>query len=130
MARDNLRLLAQIIAGLKKHRKLEFDTFARWSAVLEAMTRNQLLVAGAAYVHERDHTTSSPNGGAFWLSFTSAMRGRGFEEAELKLHCAALAVYGLLSADPAWNGLYYEPTSWLRELGLLADLSGVEASQT
>lgn len=125
-ARDNLRLLAQIIAGLKKHRALEFDSFARWSRILEEMTRDQLLVAGAAFVHDRAGLAPPPNEGSttFWPSFVSAMRQRGFDESELRLHCAALAVHGLLNAASGWGGLVYEPTPWLRELGLLSNIAG------
>lgn len=37
-ARENLRLLAQVIAGLKKNRALESDRFRRWASILEDMT--------------------------------------------------------------------------------------------
>lgn len=126
-ARDNLRLLAQIIAGLKKHRSLQLDSFARWSRILEEMTRDQLLVAGAAFVHDRDRLAPQPPDEetiTFWPSFIAEMKQRGFEEPELRLHCAGLAVHGLLSAASGWGGLVYEPTSWLRELGLLSDIAG------
>ena len=48
-ARRNLRLMSQVVVGLKQHRLFEFDNFQRWANVLETLTRNEILVLGAAY---------------------------------------------------------------------------------
>ncbi|MBB3592708.1 hypothetical protein FHX08_003052 [Rhizobium sp. BK529] len=48
-AHENLRLLAQVIAGLKKNKALTADTFMRWAGVLEQMTRDELVTIGIAY---------------------------------------------------------------------------------
>jgi len=45
-ARRNLRLMAQVIAGLKRNRAFEFDNFQRWATVLETLTRDEILVLG------------------------------------------------------------------------------------
>ena len=129
-ARDNLRLLAQIIAGLKKHRSLSFDRFARWSRVVEEMTRDQLLVAGAAVMHDQGKLSSpaSDNSKPFWSGFVSLMQGRGFEERELRLICAGLAVHGLLRFVSGFDDGFYEPTPWLRELGELSDIEAMAAN--
>src|SRR5258708_37330281 len=47
-ARENLRLLAQVIAGLKKNKALEPDKFRKWANILEQLTRDELMVIGKA----------------------------------------------------------------------------------
>jgi hypothetical protein len=47
-ARENLRLLAQVIAGLKRNKALEANQFRRWANILEQLTRDELLVIGKA----------------------------------------------------------------------------------
>jgi hypothetical protein len=49
-ARENLMLLAQVIAGLKKGNKiLEPDKFRKWCGILEQLTQDELNVIGTAY---------------------------------------------------------------------------------
>jgi len=42
-ARENLHLLAQVIAGLKKNKALEGDKFRKWCSMLEHLTRDELI---------------------------------------------------------------------------------------
>ncbi len=126
IARDNLRLLAQIIAGLKKNRALQADNFARWSGILENLDRDQLLVVGAAYVFDRD-TKLPPlydDERNFWGPFLGHMEPRGFSRSELEMVCASLAQAGLFLGASAWGGMAYDVTERLRKLGKLANLEG------
>ena len=52
-ARENLRLLAQVIAGLKRKKALEPDKFRKWANILEQLTRDELMVIGKAIAIRR-----------------------------------------------------------------------------
>ena len=56
-ARQNLSLLAAVIAGLKKNRTLIFDKFRDCANVLETLTRDEILYLGYFYRHQK----SNPN---------------------------------------------------------------------
>jgi hypothetical protein len=45
-ARQNLKLLAQVIFGLKRNRTFEFDKFQACANVLETLTRDEILFLG------------------------------------------------------------------------------------
>lgn len=49
-ARQNLRLLAQVIVGLKKKQLFSCDEFQRWARILEDLTRDEILLLGTAYL--------------------------------------------------------------------------------
>jgi len=55
-ARENLRLLAQVIVGLKKNKALEPDKFRKWANILEQLTRDELMVIGKAVSIKRKMT--------------------------------------------------------------------------
>jgi hypothetical protein len=69
-ARDNLKLLAQVIAGLKKNKALQPDKFRKWAGVLEPLTRDELIVLGTAYRLIKEDPTLDHD--SFWKAF----RGR------------------------------------------------------
>src|ERR1700730_1287808 len=74
-ARENLRLLAQVIAGLKKNKALEPDKFRKWANILEQLTRDELMVIGKAIAIGRElgaarvHLTP----GDFWKRLKSEL---------------------------------------------------------
>jgi hypothetical protein len=72
-ARENLILLAQIIAGMKKHRALDPDRFLRWSKIVEGLTRDELLVIGFAYRTNKEVVGLERAGEAF----NSILRQKG-----------------------------------------------------
>jgi 3',5'-cyclic AMP phosphodiesterase CpdA len=43
-ARRNLRMMSQVIVGLKRHRLFEFNNFQRWATLLETLTHDEILV--------------------------------------------------------------------------------------
>jgi hypothetical protein len=117
-AKANLRLLAQVIAGLKKNRALESDRFRRWASILEDMTRDELVAVGLAY---RIAKTSKPGpDSTFSHDLHEALHAKFGEETAGLL--AAVSRTGLLAPVSAFGGLAYFPTPWLQQLGELADL--------
>jgi hypothetical protein len=119
-ARENLILLAQIIAGMKKHRTLEADNFRKWSKIVEHLTKDELLVIGLAYRLEKERSNSQNND--FNGNLREAIKGAGYSNGELEALLTSVGSTGLLSSASAWGGLAYVPTDWLGELGQLADI--------
>ncbi|MFC5759881.1 hypothetical protein [Rhizobium sp. GCM10022189] len=123
-AHENLRLLAQVIAGLKKNKALTADTFMRWAGVLEQMTRDELVTIGIAYktfkAHQNDPRTEETG---VWVHILTGMLNAGYSEDDIAPLASCVTRYGLLSLYTGYGGVAgYEPTSWLMELGELADL--------
>jgi hypothetical protein len=127
-ARENLILLAQTIAGLKKYRALEADKFRKWSKIIEDLTRDELLVIGFAYRLEKQRPADREDD--FNGDLRKAIKGAGYEDAELEALLTRVGSTGLLSSASAWGGLAYQPTGWLAELGKLADIEAASRSQT
>ena len=48
-----MRLLAQVIVGLKKNKALDPDKFRKWANTLEQLTRDELIVLGKAVAIRR-----------------------------------------------------------------------------
>lgn len=116
-ARRNLRLMSQVVVGLKQHRLFEFDNFQRWANVLETLTRNEILVLGAAYRLMKSGVED------VWKTLKGELVPVPFEtSADLEAVCAALARTGLLIPMSAWGGLVYRFTEGVGQLGALADL--------
>jgi hypothetical protein len=121
-ARENLKLLAQVIAGLKKNKVLESDRFRKWCSVLEHLTRDELVVLGRAYrIAIRDQSTQEKN--TFAQDLISDLEKCGYTSGETSALCASLARTGLLIPIPAVGSIIYQRSPWLMELGRLADLS-------
>ncbi len=67
-ARQNLKLLAQVIFGLKRNRAFEFDQFQACANVLETLTRDEIVFLGRMYQY---YTTSSQ--GREFLGFLASI---------------------------------------------------------
>jgi hypothetical protein len=126
-ARENLRLLAQVIAGLKRNKALQSDKFRKWANVLEQVTRDELLVIGKAIATKRE-LDANPSI-SFWARLKEELAISGYQEVEAGSLCASLTRTGLLLPASGWGELVYRPTPWLDELASLADVEGVAASQ-
>ncbi|TBC64447.1 hypothetical protein ELH36_17755 [Rhizobium ruizarguesonis] len=123
-SRENLKLLAQVIAGLKKNRALSGDAFMRWAGVLEQMTRDELVLIGIAYRAQKDYTVSHREGETgVWARIIQGLLDAGYTDGDISPLAGCVTRYGLLSLHSGFGGVSgYEPTSWLMELGELADL--------
>jgi hypothetical protein len=122
-ARENLRFLAQVIAGLKKNRALDGDAFRKWSGILEHLTRDELLVVDTSHViAKRIAGTDDDTKDNFWKQLKSALQQAGYQQGEVAALCASVTRTGLLSPGSAFGEIAYTPTPWLEQLGGLADL--------
>jgi len=131
-ARENLRLLAQVIVGLKKNKALDPDKFRKWANTLEQLTRDELMVIGKAIAIKREFDTGSLQlnvPGDFWKSLRSALETSGYQPGEIEPLCASLSRTGLLLPASAYGGMIYMPTPWLTELATLADVEGIAAAK-
>jgi hypothetical protein len=129
-ARENLKFLAQVIAGLKKHKALQGDQFRRWCAILEHLTRDELLVVGLSQVIKKQIDAGGPNAANdFWQRLEPALEKAGYEEGEIAALSASVSRTGLLTPVSAFSGMVYMPTPWLDQLGALADLESATRTQ-
>jgi hypothetical protein len=129
-AMDNLRLLAQVIAGLKKNKALDPDKYRKWANVLETLTRDEIIVLGMAYRARKAIQEADPKGANdFWQRLEKSLEAGRYSKAEVQALCASLLRTGLLIALSAFGGLVYMDTPWLVELGDLANLEAVAASK-
>ncbi|MBB3461962.1 hypothetical protein [Rhizobium sp. BK377] len=131
-AHENLKLLAQVIAGLKRNKALSADTFMRWAGVLEGMTRDELMMLGMAYRAQRIYEQAQQGENAtVWPQLISSMTNAGYSAGEIASLAACVSRYGLLTLSTGFGGVAgYEPSSWLMELGELADLNVVMARES
>ncbi|MGA7804426.1 hypothetical protein [Bradyrhizobium sp.] len=127
-ARENLRLLAQVIVGLKKNKALEPDKFRKWANTLEQLTRDELMVIGKAVSIKRrmSATGAAFNTNEFANCLRSELTSSGYAQTEIDPLCASLVRTGLLLTASGYGGVIVPlPTSWLDELGALADVEGL-----
>ncbi len=91
VARDNLRLLAKVIVGLKKNKALSTDSFSRWASILSDLSRDEILAIGKAYKLQRDKEVEQDQTEfRFWQTFFKNM---------LRDEAGATAIeYGLIAA--------------------------------
>lgn len=115
-ARRNLRLLAQVIVGLKRNRLFQFDNFQRWATVLETLTRDEILVLGAIYrLIGRE--------GDPWSLVKEELVPNTFKtQEELEAVCASLMRSGLIIPVSAFGGLAYKFSPSIKQLGALAEI--------
>lgn len=121
-ARENLVLLAQVIAGLKRNRALDTDHFRRWCAILEHLSRDQLVTIGLAYRADREIGDPYKIADEFDPLLRRLMDKAGYDRLEIEPLLTTVASAGLLASASAYGGLAYRPTPWLLELGKLANL--------
>jgi hypothetical protein len=129
-AHENLRLLAQVIAGLKKHRGLEGDKFRKWAGVLENLTRDELLAIGTAYViAERFDAAGSSHLNDFNKALFSELEQKGCSRDEAYPLLISISRTGLLAPSSGWGTLVFQPSYWLKELGKLANLEAMSTKR-
>lgn len=129
-ARENLRLLAQIIAGLKRNKALEPDKFRKWANIVEQLTRDELMVIGKAIAIRRKIVAAGPGASNdFWQELRSELETARYPANEIDSLCTSVSRTGLLVPVSAWSGMVYMPTPWLEELGKLVDVKGVAAEK-
>ena len=102
-ARRNLRLMSQVIVGLKRHRLFEFNNFQRWATRAETLTRDEILLLGTAYRLKKKGVQEE-----VWAALKEALVPEPFKtNADLEAVCAALARTGLVLPASAWGGMVY-----------------------
>jgi hypothetical protein len=117
-AQRNLRLMSQVIVGLKRHRLFEFNNFQRWATVLETLTRDEILLLGTAYRLKKKGVQEE-----VWAALKEALVPEPFKtNADLEAVCAALARTGLVLPASAWGGMVYLFGDGVVQLGQLAEL--------
>jgi hypothetical protein len=115
-ARRNLRLMSEVIVGLKRHRLFEFNNFQRWANVLETLTRDEILILGTAYRLKKKGVED------VWAGLKEALVPEPFKtNVDLEAVCAALARTGLVLPASAWGGMVYRFNNGVVQLGTLAD---------
>lgn len=126
-ARENLRLLAQVIAGLKKNKALEdVDQFRKWAGILEQLTRDELLVLGKALRVRRDILNAGTDvANDFWQRLECSLEAARYSKSEIGALCASVSRTGLLIPLSGFGALTYMDTPWLENLGKLADLENL-----
>ncbi|MGH6833995.1 MAG: hypothetical protein ACREC9_00255 [Methylocella sp.] len=114
-ARQNLRLLAQVIFGLKRNKTFEYDKFSKWANILQSLTRNEILFLGAAY----GIINETPD--EFWKKIRESLSSN-FSSDECNEVAAALTRTGLILPVSAYGRLAYVASTALKELGQLAEI--------
>jgi hypothetical protein len=100
-ARRNLRLLAQVIVGLKRNQLFQFDNFQRWATVLETLTRDEILLLGTVYrlMKGKEHP---------WEALKHELVPQTFKtQGDLEAICASLMRTGLMIPASAFSGMAY-----------------------
>ncbi|MGB8901297.1 MAG: hypothetical protein WCC90_19590 [Methylocella sp.] len=117
-ARQNLRLLAQVIFGLKRNKTFEYDKFSKWANILQTLTRNEILFLGDAYRLANEPPVE------FWKKLGERLSSN-FSFDERHEVAEALTRTGLISPVPALGGMQYRVSPGLKELGQLAELEPI-----
>lgn len=117
----NLRLLSQVVIGLKKNKAMDDDNFRRWCAVLEHLTRAELLMIGIGILVDREVESEGAKREEFWKRVKTRMETGKYTYSETLSLAASVSRYGIFVPVSGYGGLNYEPTDWLRQLGSLVD---------
>jgi hypothetical protein len=125
VGKENLKLLARVIVGLKKNKALQDNEFSRWAATLSDLTRDEIVALGKAYQLTKASNWNADGADQFWTPFRDAMADGGYSEEQFLAICASISRYGLLLPQSVWGGLIYHPSQWLVELGALAELEAI-----
>jgi hypothetical protein len=122
-ARENLRLLAQVIAGLKKNKALDGDKFRKWCSMLEHLIRDELICIGQGYVIMKRITIADEGAAStFTKDLIAELKSGGYKGGETYALLASVSRTGLLTPVSAFGSMAYLPTPWLEELGDLANI--------
>lgn len=128
-ARLNLRLLAQIIAGMKRRKAVDPDAFRRWSGIIALCSRDELIVIGKAIALSKIEEPE-PGEETFFKRLESSLLEAGYQQGEIDSLLTSVSRTGLLSPASGWGCLVYSPSPWLAELAVLADFETLaEAEQ-
>ena len=115
-ARQNLKLLAQVIFGLKRNRTFEFDKFQAYANVLETLTRDEILFLGRMYRFYTDNPDKND-----YRAFLASLSGT-FETTQAESLAAALTRTGMLLPISAFGATNYAPAEHLFEICELAQV--------
>lgn len=115
-ARQNLKLLAQVMVGLKRNRTFEFDKFQACANLLETLTRNEILFLGRMYGFYHDNPGKND-----YRAFLDSL-SETFEIREAEALAAALMRTGMLLPISAMGGTNYAPAPRLSEICELAEI--------
>ncbi|MGV1792834.1 hypothetical protein [Rhizobium sp. A37_96] len=124
---ENLKLLAQVIAGLKKNKALSGNNFRRWASILEQATRDELVMIGFAYsaaLFGRQLEDNSQT--QFWKNLEESITKAGYTKPEFHSIAASVSRYGLLIPTSAFSAFIYIASPWLIELGELANTEAMK----
>ncbi|WP_234052601.1 MULTISPECIES: hypothetical protein [unclassified Xanthobacter] len=124
---QNIRLLSQVIAGLKTKRALSEDAFLKWAKILEDLTRDELLILGFSCLCEADVSAQGDEERAaeFWRRLNTMAGKAGFALGDLHAICASLARTGLLVPIGSFGPAVHAPSPWLAEIRELIDIPSV-----
>jgi len=122
-ARENLKLLAQVIAGQKKNKALDPDAFLKWAHSIADLTRSELLLVGISIVVKTEGHDQ------FWTVVKKRMEEGGFSEDECMALASSVARTGLLLPVSAFSSLNYHHSPWLSELEQLVDVEELLKAQ-
>lgn len=132
-ARRNLRLLMQIVVGLKRNKALREDAFRRWAGIVEHMTRDELMLVGQAIRLQAEIARgASTEESSFWIMLRDLMSRSGYEGDELSATAEAVSRSGVFVPVLTAGGLTYRPSPRLAELSSLVDaeiLVGAESDR-
>ena len=124
-ARENLRLLAQIIAGLKRYKALDPNRFRKWANILEQLTRDELMVVGKAIALRQKMVAAGDQPSFdFFSILQEEMKAAGYAAEVMSLY-ASVSRTGLLVPGSGFGALVYRPSPWLDELAQLANVEEV-----
>lgn len=115
-ARQNLKLLAQVIFGLKRNRAFEFDKFQACANVLETLTRDEILFLGRMYRFYTDNPGKND-----YRAFLKSLSGT-FENLQAEALAAGLTRTGVLLPISAFGTINYAPAPRLYEICQLAQI--------
>jgi hypothetical protein len=114
-ARKNLKLLSEVIVGLKKNDDFRFDKFQLCANVLETLTKDEILFIGYMFSYYKKSTSNN------FRAFLTSLSGT-FNEQQGEALAAGLLRTGMLFPVSAWGTLSYSPTPRLFEICELAQI--------
>ncbi|HEV7339825.1 MAG TPA: hypothetical protein VGO06_27910 [Bosea sp. (in: a-proteobacteria)] len=122
-AKQNLRLMARLIVGLKRDSTFEADQFQRWATILKDMTALEIEIVAECYrVLKKGGVIDRP-----WAEVMEAL-STNHDRNDIRQSAAALMRTGLLVPESLMSGISYEPTSSVLQLGELAELDSAAST--